>query len=211
MTNFIPIFPLDIVVFPGESLHLHIFEPKYKELINDCYATQKPFGIVVVLDNAITELGTLLSITEITKVYDDGKMDIKTKGVQIFNILELIKTVPDKLYSGAIVTYPTNETLPNTSAIEKIVQQIKQLHSLLEIEKKFKKPVHELLSYDIAHHIGLTIKEEFELMKLLKEIQRLEFIKRHLKKVIEVLDGMENLKQRIQLNGHFKELKGFNL
>jgi hypothetical protein len=48
-------------------------------------------------------------------------------------------------------------------------------------------------------------------MKLLKENQRLEFIKRHLKKVIEVLDGMEDLKQRIQLNGHFKELKGFNL
>jgi Lon protease-like protein len=86
MTNFIPIFPLEIVVYPGEQLHLHIFESRYKQLINDCYTNNKPFGIPTVLNNGIAEMGTLVSITEVSKVYDDGKMNIKTKGIQLFNI-----------------------------------------------------------------------------------------------------------------------------
>ena len=106
MTNFIPIFPLAIVVYPGEELNLHIFEPRYKELINDCNSSKKMFGIPSVINDKVSEMGTLMELTEITQVYDSGEMDIKTKGVKVFRILELIKTVPDKLYGGAIVNYP---------------------------------------------------------------------------------------------------------
>ena len=67
MTNFIPIFPLEIVVYPSEQLHLHIFEPRYKQLINDCYTNSKPFGIPTVLNNGIAEMGTLVSITKFQK------------------------------------------------------------------------------------------------------------------------------------------------
>jgi len=211
MTNFIPIFPLEIVVYPGEHLYLHIFEPRYKQLMNDCYTANKPFGIPTVLQNGIAEMGTLVSITEISKVYDDGKMDIKTKGLQLFAVLEVIKDLPDKLYHGAIVTYPTNDVLQKESTIKKLVQQVQQLHSLMNVQKDFKKPLAELLSYDIAHHVGLTLTEEYALLQLLQEEQRLEYLKRHIEKVIAVINGMENLKERIQLNGHFKELKGFNL
>ncbi len=80
MTNFIPIFPLGIVVFPGEALNLHIFEPRYKEMVTDCFAEVKPFGIPTVLENGVNELGTLLEITEIVEIHADGKMDIRTKG-----------------------------------------------------------------------------------------------------------------------------------
>jgi Lon protease-like protein len=109
MTNFIPIFPLGIVVFPGEDLNLHIFEPRYKQLITDCFAEARPFGIPTVLKNGLSERGTLVEVKEIVEVYDDGKLDIKTKGVSIFRILEVVKSIPDKLYSGAIVNYPKNE------------------------------------------------------------------------------------------------------
>jgi Lon protease-like protein len=211
MTNFIPIFPLEIVVYPGEQLHLHIFEPRYKQLINDCYTANKPFGIPTVLQNGIAEMGTLVTITEVSKVYDDGKMDIKTKGLQLFAILEVVKELPDKLYHGAIVNYPANNIFQKESTIKKLVHQVQQLHSLINVEKEFKKPITELLSYDIAHHIGLTLAEEYALLQLLQEEQRLEYLKRHIEKVIAVVNGMENLKERIQLNGHFKELKGFNL
>jgi Lon protease-like protein len=211
MTNFIPIFPLEIVVYPGEQLHLHIFEPRYKQLINDCYTANKPFGIPTVLQNGIAEMGTLVTITEVSKVYDDGKMDIKTKGLQLFAILEVVKELPDKLYHGAIVNYPANNIFQKESTIKKLVHQVQQLHSLINVEKDFKKPITELLSYDIAHHIGLTLAEEYALLQLLQEEQRLEYLKRHIEKVIAVVNGMENLKERIQLNGHFKELKGFNL
>ncbi len=81
---------------------------------------------------------------------------------------------------------------------------------MLKVEKQFKKPDTELLSYDIVHHIGLSLNEEYEILCLLKEVQRLEYLKRHLKKVIGIAQQMESLKDRIQLNGHFRELKGFN-
>lgn len=211
MTNFIPIFPLGIVVYPGEQLNLHIFEPRYKQLITDCFAEAKPFGIPTVLDNGINELGTLLEITEIVEVHADGKMDIRTKGTRIFKILETIKSLPDKLYSGAIVTYPTNDERLKTAMMANIVADIRQLHKLLKVQKDFKKTDDLLMSYDVAHHAGLSVKEEYELLGLWREDQRLEYLKRHLAKVLPMVAGIENLKDKIKLNGHFRELKGFNL
>lgn len=211
MTNFIPIFPLGIVVYPGEQLNLHIFEPRYKQLITDCFAEAKPFGIPTVLDNGINELGTLLEITEIVEVHADGKMDIRTKGTRIFKILETIKSLPDKLYSGAIVTYPANDERLKTAMMTNIIAEIRQLHKLLKVQKDFKKPDDVLTSYDVAHHAGLTVKEEYELLGLWREDQRLEYLKRHLAKVLPMVAGIENLKDKIKLNGHFRELKGFNL
>ncbi len=64
--------------------------------------------------------------------------------------------------------------------------------------------------YDIAHHIGLSLKEEYELLGLFDERQRQEYLKRHLAKVIPTVAGMEQLKEKIKLNGHFKDLPGFN-
>ncbi len=211
MTNLIPIFPLQIVVYPNENLNLHIFEPRYKQLIYDCYAANKPFGIVPVLQNNITEVGTLLTITEIVQVYEDGKMDIKTQGIEVFKILEIINQLPEKLYSAAIVTYPNNNTNNNLHQIKQLVTAVSALHKILEINKDFKNPIHELLSYDFAHHVGLSINEEYELLQLLFEEQRIEFLKKHVQKVLSVVTGLESLKERIHLNGHFKQLKGFNL
>lgn len=209
--NFIPLFPLDIVVYPGEQLNLHIFEPRYKQLVNECFTSGKPFGIPTVLKNGIGELGTLVEVKEVVEVYEDGKMDIKTQGVKVFRILEVIKSVPDKLYSGAIVNYPVNEDKHNSWLLAIVVESLRQLHELLKLTKDFKKPDNELVSYDIAHHAALSLEEEYELLGLMREDQRLEYLKRHLKKVLPMVNEMENLKERVKLNGHFKELKGFNL
>ena len=73
----------------------------------------------------------------------------------------------------------------------------------------FSKPDEALTSYDLAHHAGLSLEEEYEFLGLLDEKQRLEYLKRHLAKVLPVVSGMENLKEKIQLNGHFTKLKGF--
>lgn len=208
MTNFIPIFPLGIVVFPGEDLNLHIFEPRYKQLITDCFAEAKPFGIPTVLKNGLSERGTLVEVKEIVEVYQDGKLDIKTKGVSVFRILEVVKSIPEKLYSGAIVNYPLNEERQYVPLLKKVVKNIRDLHEVLKLNKRFSKPDDELVSYDIAHHIGLSLEEEYELLGLLREDQRLEYIKRHLNKVLPVVSEMEALKDRIKLNGHFKNLSG---
>jgi uncharacterized protein len=211
MTNFIPIFPLGIVVFPGEDLNLHIFEPRYKQLINECYKGKKSFGIPAVIEDKMQDYGSLMHITELSLVHDNGEMDIKTQGLKVFRILEVIKEVPDKLYSGAIVNYPDNHEHGNPEIMRKVMKSIRDLHKLLKVDKNFIKEDTRLKSYDVAHHIGLSLEEEYELLGLLDERQRLEYIKRHLTKVIPLLAGMEQLKEKIKLNGHFKNLAGFDL
>ncbi len=209
MTNFIPIFPLGIVVYPGERVNLHIFEPRYKQLIRECYEKQKPFGIPSVIENKLQEKGTLVSVTEITKEYENGEMDIKTHGERVFRTLEVIKDVPDKLYSGAIVNYPDNKEHGDMELMRKVMNGIRELHRLLHVSKDFKKPDEELNSYEVAHHVGLTLQEEYELLDLLDERQRQEYLKRHLTKVIPVVAEMEEMKEKIKQNGHFKNLSGF--
>lgn len=209
MTNFVPIFPLGIVVYPGETLNLHIFEPRYRQLIKDCFDAKKPFGIPTVLKEQVAEMGTLVQVTEIVETYEDGKMDIRVEGLKVFRILEVVKAVPDKLYSGAIVNYPAND-MARKDMIRRVVASVRELHRLLNVTKDFRKSEESLISYDIAHHAGLSVEEEYEVLGLLKELQRLEYLKRHLARVIPVVAGMENLKDKIKLNGHFKELKGFS-
>lgn len=210
MTNFIPIFPLSIVVYPGEQLNLHIFEPRYKQLINECYSDEKPFGIPTVIKNEVAELGTLVKINRVVKVYDNGEMDIQTSGERVFRILEVIKEIPEKLYSGAIVNYPDSDDAGKRELMQKVVNGIRELHRLLNISKDFKKPDEELTAFDVAHHAGLSLDEEYELLGLLKEIQRQEYLKRHLSKVLPLIAEMEALKEKIRLNGHFKNLSSLN-
>ncbi len=209
MTNFIPLFPLSIVVFPGEELNLHIFEPRYKQLINDCYEAKKYFGIPTVINNVVMEYGTVVEIVEITKHYENGEMDVKTKGILIFKILEKIQTLPDKLYHGAIVTYPATKYLGSAPLMQKVVDGIKELHNWLHVTKTFTKPDAELLSFDVAHHAGMSVEEEYQLLEFEQELHRQECIKRHLTKVLDIMRQMDLLKNKIQLNGHFKNLEGF--
>ena len=211
MTNFVPIFPLAIVVYPGEDLNLHIFEPKYKQLINECHEQNKGFAIPVVIENKMNELGTFVEITEISKVYDSGEMDIRTKGKSIVRVLEVIKDVPDKLYNGAIVSYLDNDEHGKRVLMDKVIAAIKELHRMLNVTKPFPKDEENLWSYDVAHHAGLTLEGEYELLSIMNELQRQEYLKRHLAKVLPVVAEMESLKEKIKLNGHFKNLSSFNI
>jgi uncharacterized protein len=208
MTNFIPIFPLGIVVYPGENLNLHIFEPRYKQLINECHSQNKQFGIPTVIEDRLQDYGSLVTILEITKIHDNGEMDIKTKGSKVFRILEVIKEVPDKLYSGAIVNYPETNEEGNIDLMKKVMNSIRELHKLLKVDKDFKKKDEEVKAFDVAHHVGLSLEEEYEMLNLLQERQRQEYLKRHLTKVIPLVAEMEQLKEKIKLNGHFKNLSG---
>ncbi|QGW29745.1 LON peptidase substrate-binding domain-containing protein [Phnomibacter ginsenosidimutans] len=207
MTNFIPLFPLELVPFPGEKLNLHIFEPRYKQLIGDCVAQGKPFGIIAVINNKLMEYGTLMQVAEVKKLYEDGRMDIATRATEVFRVLELVKDLPDKLYSGAIVTYPQNEIVVNMPALQPVLRQIQELLLMLQSPKAFPKPDNELCSYDVASMTGLSMEEAYDLLQLLREDQRIEYLRRHMQKVLPVVKEMELLKSKIKLNGHFRELK----
>ncbi|MGN6419021.1 MAG: LON peptidase substrate-binding domain-containing protein [Pseudobacter sp.] len=212
MTNFIPIFPLAVVVYPGEVMHLHIFEPRYKQLIRECQESGKPFGIPSVLSDKLQDMGTLVEVAEIVQEYQNGELDIRARGLKVFRVLEVIKKIPEKLYSGAIVSYPDNNVdMGNRMLMQKVVHGVKELHRMLNVSKDFRKSEEELRSYDVAHHAGLSLEEEYEVLGLMEELQRQEYIRRHLEKVLPMLMEMEQLKEKVKLNGHFRNLSAFDL
>lgn len=207
MTNFIPVFPLNIVVYPGETLNLHIFEPRYKQMVSECIAEKKPFGIPPVVEKNLRDIGTLIEITELAKEYPDGTMDIRTKGLSVFRILHRMDEIPDKLYSGAIVTYPDNVTEAGDNALARnIVAEVKRLYALLNVSEKFPAGKELMLSYELAHLVGLSLEQEYELLGIFTELQRLEYLRRHLNSIVPVIKELENIKERIQRNGHFRDL-----
>lgn len=92
------LFPLNMVVLPGEQTRLHIFEPRYKQLINDCFARNSDFGIPYFKDGKLQPLGVRVKLVDIEKFYPDGKMDIKIEGVSIFKIENAVEH-KNKLYT----------------------------------------------------------------------------------------------------------------
>ena len=209
MTNFVPIFPLNIVVYPGEQLNLHIFEPKYIELVNECFTSKKPFGIPSVINGELKELGTTVFIREISKIHDDGSLDIITEGREIFRILEVIKLIEGKKFMGAIVSYLQNNLEGGSPVLmKKIIPGMRAIYKQLNVEKDFHKEDSDLKIYDIAHLVGMSIEEEYLLLELTNELHRQEFLRRHLNKILPLIAELEILRSKIKLNGHFKNPEG---
>jgi Lon protease-like protein len=211
MNEIIPIFPLELVVFPGEALHLHIFEPRYKQLIHEIADSKDQFGIPSVVNKRMGGLGTMMDLEEITSVDENGEMDIKTRGREIFRIAEVVKLVPGKLYSGARVEITPNDLSGDDELMRQVLSGVRLMHKLLKVEKPFNKTVETLKSYDVAHHAGLSLKQEYELLGMASENQRLEFLNRHLTQILPTVMEMESLKSKIQMNGQFKKIPGVEL
>lgn len=205
MTKFIPIFPLSLVVYPGQPLNLHIFEPRYKQLVKECNEEGKTFGIPCVIKDSLTEYGTEVEILEIAHTYENGEMDIKTIGRKIFRVMEVVREVPDKLYSGAIVyevphlPFDTNRLNPT---LEDLVNRLHRLTgSGFDLRTKYLNP----LSYELAHYVGLSIEDQYRLLSSVSERGRQWFLIEHLRQLISKLEQIEQVKARIQMNGHFRK------
>lgn len=209
MPKFIPIFPLSVVVFPTEKLNLHIFESQYKQLVNDCLEQQKPFGIVPVIGGKIQDHGTLIYIEEVAQLYEDGRMDIRTQADSVFKILELTREIPDKLYSGAIVADLPQAKIEISERLSSLItSEVIRLYKLLSETGIDIAKLKLDNSFDIAHKIGLSLEEEYQLLQLENETHRQEFIRRHLKKLEPILNELEAIKEKIKMNGHFRHLSG---
>ena len=204
MTKFIPIFPLSSIAYPGQLLNLHVFEPRYKQLILECKEQGKTFGIPSVFKDGLNEYGTEMELVEVSKIYPGGEMDIKTKGLKVFRIMEVLREVPDKLYSAAIVyevehlPYDTEKLNPT------LVDLMDKLHKVLgtgfKMFEKFENP----LSYDLAHYVAMGPEDQYRLLIATSEKARQWFLIQHLQKLIPSLEETENMKAKVQMNGHFK-------
>src|SRR5271154_6904633 len=89
VSSLLPIFPLELVLLPGVPLPLHIFEPRYKEMIAECLEQKKPFGVVRASSDGVADIGCTAEIMSVIKKYDDGRMDILTRGVDRFEVIEV--------------------------------------------------------------------------------------------------------------------------
>jgi Lon protease-like protein len=208
MDNVIPLFPLNLVVYPGEDLNLHIFEPRYQQLINECIDQERTFGIPVFIDNKLPGYGTIMHVTTLHKRYPDGRMDIKSKGLSVFKLVNFENPLPEKLYAGGEVDLiePGESFSAHNSAL---IERLEQLYKLLEIETDYD-PAVKNFSYRVAHKVGLSIEQEYELLTVGSEAERQLFLIQHLNNVLPVVSDMERTKQRIRMNGHFKNLDPLN-
>lgn len=202
MTIELPFFPLNLVAFPGEELNLHIFEPRYKQLINDCLDQNAHFGIPSYVQNKI-EYGSEVAITEVSKRYDDGRLDIKTRAVRIFKVVKFHNPWRDHQYAGgqASIIAPTELADPNLNST--ILELAEQLFAWLQMEGEVPLRLPSI-HVDIVHKIGLTMEEEYFLLRQPSEKKRQHYIIEHLRKLLPALERAEQARERVRLNGHFK-------
>ena len=206
MAKYLPLFPLSVVVYPGEKLNLHIFEPRYKQLVLDCIENEKTFGIPTYILNSVGVYGTEMEILQVEKTHANGEMDIRTKGVRVFKINHFDKMAPGRLYAGGEVEEVENNFQEDIMTKLKIKELLQRLYNSLGLEKLFTDLLEDFKSYDIAHHLGLSTEQEYALLQLQNETERQEAILQHLQQVVPIVEATEQLKERVKQNGHFKNL-----
>ncbi|MBK6730737.1 MAG: LON peptidase substrate-binding domain-containing protein [Bacteroidetes bacterium] len=203
MQKFLPIFPLSMVAYPGEELKLHIFEPRYKQLIRECIQEEKSFGIPVINKNEILDYGTEMIVNGISKEYLNGEVDIVITGLQAFRILDIVQVIPDKLYSGAVVSVINNVLDIHSNINNEFDQLTDELFQMLEIQNKLVEKGIISQSFKMAHYVGFNILEEFELLKHSRESVRKKIIIQHIKNILPGLRQAAAIRKRAKMNGQF--------
>jgi|SRR5690606_23725120 len=198
----LPFFPLKSVFFPGETVPLHIFEPRYKALIRDCRREALTFGIPVYIDKAISH-GTEVQLIEVVTTYGNGAMDVICLARQAFKVLSFVNPWEGRPYAGGEVAFMDLDLGAEPSLREEVLKRLEQLYLLMDLP--FDTLIGERFnSYVLAHKMGLSFAQEFELLKMARETDRLLFIKEHLDRTITLLGEVNRTKASIELNGHFR-------
>ena len=206
----LPLFPLNMVAFPGEKLNLHIFEPRYRQLIGECLKNGSTFGIPAFINNRLQNHGPEMELTEMVKQYDDGRMDIRAHGLRAFRFSNFENPAPGKLYSrGNAIFYPAPDPAPPVAPA--LLKLVEQLCKLLDTTFPFRLDAPQPYSFQIGHSVGLPLDGEYELLCLENESERQEYLIEHLEHVIPVVENMERTKERIRMNGDFREFGELNL
>jgi hypothetical protein len=201
----LPLFPLTLVVYPHDNLNLHIFETRYQQMINECVQQNTTFGIPTFLDNKIKGYGTEVKITQLTKRYEDNRMDIKTKGIRIFRVVDFQNPIPGKLFAGGDVEYVENEDL--TEILNPLLLELtEEFYAVLKLSVDFLSADYQPFSYRIAHKIGLSPAEEYKLLTISEESKRQQYLVDHLLRTLPLIKEIERTKEIIAMNGHFKNI-----
>ena len=207
----IPIFPLQLIVFPGESLNLHIFEQKYRQLFADLKSgTITFFGIPPVVDHQMHAFGTRLILTDIVKNYPGGEMDVSTQGIDVFKLGGILANSGQKLYAEATVDLITHDSSYDFLKFEELRGLYLEFQDLMAAQKEIDVVDGDGYSFKIAHYIGLSEVQKLALLEIVSEFDRQDYLIQHLKLIILSMRNIKETQARITANGHFKNLKSFN-
>lgn len=204
--NRIGLFPLGIVIFPEASLPLHIFEERYKSLINDCIEDNIEFGINLVNKESLNEIGCTANIHKIIKKYPDGKYDIIITGMKRYRLINFSEG-EKPYFLGEIEYYYDKEDdididllFDCSDLFNKIVSNI----STVVIEKiDPDKLTTKMPSFLLAQKSGMTIRQRQKLLEMQSENERLKMIQKHLKTLVPVVKETELISRIIKNDAYF--------
>ncbi|MGD0824567.1 MAG: LON peptidase substrate-binding domain-containing protein [Terriglobales bacterium] len=188
MSSLLPIFPLEMVLLPGVPLPLHIFEPRYQEMIAECLEQKKPFGVVRASSDGVADIGCTAEIMSVIKKYDDGRLDILTRGVQRFEVIEVNE---DRSFLQAEVAVVQDEDGLHDKAARapsELVAQAVRLHAeitkLAGTEPSGPDEHAANLSFLLAGSLPLDLDFKQSLLSTLSEAKRLEAVVGYLEAVL---------------------------
>jgi Lon protease-like protein len=196
----LPLFPLEVVLLPGTPLPLHIFEPRYKEMVRECLANDAPFGVIRVLEEGIAEVGCTAEIITVTKEYPDGKMDLIAEGRNRFEVLEVNQ---ERSFLQAEVLLVPDE--PGDAPQDERARAI-QLHleilSLAGAVQDLSAADQNQLSFYLAGSLPLDLDFKQKLLGMRSESQRLQVVAEYLEGILPKLRRVARTREKAGGNGH---------
>jgi ATP-dependent Lon protease len=198
----ISLFPLNVVLFPGELLPLHIFEQRYRRMVRDCLDMPSPFGMLLALPNGMANVGCSAEILEVTKRYDDGRMDILAVGRDPYRILDLCTDNP--LLCGTVDYLEDRESPVDAENRQQLIELYEACYTLLfsGMPANLTEAPRETISFAIAGALPLDLLWKQQILELRSEADRQDRLLRYLREWVLHLQKIESRRQRGEGNGH---------
>ncbi len=196
----LPLFPLDLVLLPSTPLPLHIFEPRYKEMIGECLINHAPFGVVRALEEGFAEVGCTAEIITVTKKYPDGRMDLVAEGRQRFEVLELNR---ERSFLQADVLLVPDE--PGTASPDdkaRAIQAHLKILSLAGAAQDLAAADQNTLSFYLAGSLPLDLDFKQKLLAMRSESQRVQAVATYLESMLPNLRRAARAREKAGGNGH---------
>ena len=194
------LFPLGIVLLPTERVPLHIFEPRYRELIGECIDEERDFGLVYADDQGVRELGTRARVDEVIERFDDGRMSVLVEGGERFRVERMTR---GRSFMTAEVA-PVDDEEGGDPAAEmatRAMESFRALAAAVEAEVGEIDEEAAQLSFRLAAQVELAPESKQELLELRSEQRRLEMVVELLDGVRQVLVATRELGERAKKNG----------
>jgi Lon protease-like protein len=195
----LPLFPLELVLFPGTAMPLHIFEPRYKELISECLEQKTVFGIVRTAEEGLADVGCTAEIIAVTKKYEDGRLDIVTEGRERFEVLEVNE---ERSFLQADVLYFQDE--PGKATAEQVTHAVKLHGEILAIAGAEQSLPEDQgrISFHLAGSLPLDLDFKQALLEMRSESQRIDAVITAFESILPRLRRTVQVRQKAGGNGH---------